>query len=283
MAVGTNGTGGVVRLAVSGVLMRASQIIQTASTLLLFAAVGATPLAATRRGIARFWDDFEGETEASFFPWERDVATQFVRPGDHVLIAGCGSGRDTVAFLEYGCRVTAIDPAPAALARARQTLAARGLDTALACVSIEDWRGAEPVDVVWFSWFTYGYIPTSRARVAALANAAAQLKPGGRIVISYETGQPRNRAAVVARVVSRWVGNDWALETGDRIVRVNGSAFTFEHRFTEDEFASELRAAGLRIIGRSTSAVVAEVIASFATGFVRVDGSFRANVAAFGR
>lgn len=33
-------------------------------------------------------------------------------PGAHILDAGCGSGRDTKAFLERGYRVTAIDASP---------------------------------------------------------------------------------------------------------------------------------------------------------------------------
>ena len=33
-------------------------------------------------------------------------------PGAHILDAGCGSGRDTKAFLERGYRVTAIDTSP---------------------------------------------------------------------------------------------------------------------------------------------------------------------------
>jgi ubiquinone/menaquinone biosynthesis C-methylase UbiE len=36
-----------------------------------------------------------------------------VRPGGHVLDAGCGSGRDALAFLRRGYHVTAIDASPA--------------------------------------------------------------------------------------------------------------------------------------------------------------------------
>ncbi len=41
--------------------------------------------------------------------YSRDIFTGFLKPGTHILDAGCGSGRDSLAFLKDGYQVTAID------------------------------------------------------------------------------------------------------------------------------------------------------------------------------
>ena len=41
--------------------------------------------------------------------YSRDIFTGFLKPGMHILDAGCGSGRDSLAFLKAGYQVTAMD------------------------------------------------------------------------------------------------------------------------------------------------------------------------------
>src|SRR6516164_3275264 len=65
--------------------------------------------------------------------WFYEPFLALVPAGGHILDVGCGSGRDTLAFLGRGFRVTAID-ASAVMAR----LASERLGQAVAVLRVQD-------------------------------------------------------------------------------------------------------------------------------------------------
>jgi SAM-dependent methyltransferase len=213
-----------------------------------------------RDGVSAGWSDFtadEHDISTGLAWWERNVADQYVKSGDRILVVGCGSGREVVAFVECGCIVTGIDPAERALTRARDYLKKRGGDAVLECGYFEDWTGDQVFDVVWFSWFTYGYVPDSRRRVKMLKQTARNVSPNGCVVISYPTDPPSNRAASLARFAQRLWRSDWTLEEGDVIGRVEGTGLlNYEHRFTRAQIDEETRAAGFRPVLSANAIVV---------------------------
>jgi cyclopropane fatty-acyl-phospholipid synthase-like methyltransferase len=78
--------------------------------------------------------DFEAEYRSGAPPWEIGAPQpEVVRLADegafrgHVLDAGCGTGENALFLADRGLRVTGVDAAPTALARAREKAAARGL------------------------------------------------------------------------------------------------------------------------------------------------------------
>jgi len=232
-------------------LQRCERLLDGAARFCLYTRAALTPLSEVRKGVIASWNDFipdERDIGAGLAWWERDVADRYVKRHDRVLVIGCGSGRDLASLVERGCTVTGIDPAPRALARAAGYLEAQGGTATLECAFFEDWPRDDLFDVVWFSWFVYGYVPDSRRRIAMLKKAGRNLSPGGVLVLSYPINPPGSRAASLARAAQRLWRNDWALEEGDVIGRLrNTGLFSYEHRFTREEIERETRAAGFYV------------------------------------
>ena len=85
-----------------------------------------------QRAIARTWDRF-CRTDAVIFsglmPWEEAWCSRVLKPGDHILLVGCGSGGDLLALLERGDQVDGLDPSRSAIDLARSVLLRRGFST----------------------------------------------------------------------------------------------------------------------------------------------------------
>jgi len=126
-------------------------------------------------------------------------------PGERVVELGAGTGRNpefiraTVPALE---KLTLVDLCPALLAQAFERWAHAGN----VCVVEADactWRPGVPVDAVYFS-YALTMIPDWRA---AMENAVAMLRPGGRLAVvdfTVTARQPR-----LARSFWRkWFGHD---------------------------------------------------------------------------
>jgi SAM-dependent methyltransferase len=152
-----------------------------------------------------FWN---ARYEADEIPWDFGgvpaALREYLRPNPRaprpagprtVLIPGCGSGYEIVAFAEAGFEVTALDFSPAAVACARRivgpALAARVVlgDFFTARLS------AAPFDIIYERTFLCSFSPARRA--AYERRVADLVKPGGAFVgyfyfdkIPYEEGPP---------------------------------------------------------------------------------------------
>lgn len=62
-----------------------------------------------------------------------------LQPGMRVLDVACGEGRNAVWLAGLGCRVTAFDISPLALAKARRLAAERGVGGDFLEASVDDW------------------------------------------------------------------------------------------------------------------------------------------------
>lgn len=238
-------------------LFLGSRALQLASATLQTSAAATLSLAELRRDIVARWQTFNDQpfdVESGLTPWETEVADYLASPGRSVLIVGCGSGREVLAYIDRGCHVTGIDPAPRVLRIARELLAKRRLTADLIEGFVDETDVPGRFDVVLFGWWAYSQIPESHRRIRTLKRLAAQLNPGGRIALNFDILQrPRRVVVQGARIASVVAGSDWRVEPGDVVEwRHHGGEpfFGFSHAFVPAEIEKEAAAAGLRIVFR---------------------------------
>jgi SAM-dependent methyltransferase len=236
------------------VLFRIGRGADRAARVSRYLAGGVLRLADLRAGIRAGWQghyERERPNTAGLMTWEQELADRFIPHGANVLVVGAGSGRDLVALAERGCRVTGIEPSSGALALARRTLADRRLTAALVEGFFEDAAIGGAFDAVLFSYYCYSCVPESRRRIAALAKAAALLKPGGHVIVSHANqAAPGPVLIALARVMGALSRSDWRMEPGDRLWDNGGGrpSYSYSHAFGPGEVEREAAAAGLRCV-----------------------------------
>lgn len=104
-----------------------------------------------------------------------------LKPGAHILDAGCGSGRDAKAFAGAGFQVTAFDASPE-LAR----LASAHCGFEVAVRRLEDIDEAEAFDGIWCC-ASLLHLPLS-AIPTTLDRLWCALRPGGTLYVSFKHG-----------------------------------------------------------------------------------------------
>jgi len=146
---------------------------------------GETGMQAAGRPGARAADWGVGHYESTaeqLLPAARAVVqSAAIRPGEHVLDLGCGTGTAALLAAEHTVQVTAVDPAPRLLEVARARAASAGRKVAFlpgeaASLPVGD----ASVDVI-LSVFAVIFAPDPGAAATEMSRVLA---PGGRIVLS---------------------------------------------------------------------------------------------------
>jgi len=219
-------------------------------------AAGTLTIPELRVGIERTWEEFsarDADVAAGLTRWEEDMIARFVTRDDDVLLVGSGPGRDLVALVGLGYRVTAVEPARRAIDTCRRQLEMRGLSAEIIEGFVEDVALPRPFDVIIFSGCCYNFIPESSRRIAALRKAGDHLTARGRILVNFMT-EPSGHPALIrlARLAARVTGSDWRPEPGDVVLPVDPARplFHYEHPFGPGEIEGEAAAAGLRTAHR---------------------------------
>ena len=236
----------------------AGRLAGGAARLIHYIAASTLMLGELQEGVRSAWQEFnprDEDIEEGLFLWEKDCVQRFIPASAHVLVAGCGSGREIVALIARNCRLTGIDPAGSALSLARSYLGRHSLSATLIEGFVEDIPIDGQFDAVLFSWTSYSLIPCASRRTAALRKIADHLKPGGRVILMYDTlPRPHRFMISIARVVGSLARSDWRIEQGDYLTRkrFHGQEFySFLHAFIPEEIERESAAAGFRIVHRS--------------------------------
>ena len=89
-------------------------------------------------------EDFTGRTRNIEFSFLQNQFASYVRPGGRILDLGCGSGRDSKAFLDMGYQVTAIDGS-----RELCRLASAYLGQEVICTTFQDYQPEGRFDGIW--------------------------------------------------------------------------------------------------------------------------------------
>ena len=105
-----------------------------------------------------------------------------LQPGMEVLDLACGHGRLANRLAGRGCRVTGLDSTELFLDHARRDAAERGVSVEYVRGDMRElpWRDRFDAIVNWFTAFGYFDDPGNQR---VLAQAAAALRPGGRIAL----------------------------------------------------------------------------------------------------
>jgi SAM-dependent methyltransferase len=102
--------------------------------------------------------------------------------GGHILDAGCGSGRDTQAFLARGYRVTAFDASPTLAA-----LAEHHTGRTVQVLRFQDLAWRREFDGIW-ACASLLHVPAAELP-AALRRLVLALRPGGTLYASFKYGR----------------------------------------------------------------------------------------------
>lgn len=105
-----------------------------------------------------------------------------IPPGGHILDAGCGSGRDTLAFLQKGYRVTAFDASPTLAA-----LAERHTGQPVQVLRFQDLAWRREFDGIW-ACASLLHVPAADLP-EALGRLALALRLGGVLYASFKYGR----------------------------------------------------------------------------------------------
>jgi len=140
-----------------------------------------------------------------------DVLGRFTEPGTAVDL-GCGSGIDTLAMLERGWRVLAIDAEAEAIERLRQRAAGRaGLETQRA--PMED-ATIPAANLVWASYSLFFCDPTRFPDVWGRIGEA--IRPGGRfageLLGDRDTWAIREDGTAMTRAAAKALFDGWTVE-----------------------------------------------------------------------
>jgi SAM-dependent methyltransferase len=105
-----------------------------------------------------------------------------IPPGGHILDAGCGSGRDSLAFLERGYRVTAFDASPSLAA-----LAERQTGQPVRVLRLQDLEWSQTFDGIW-ACASLLHVPAAELP-EVMGRLAGALRPGGVLYASFKYGR----------------------------------------------------------------------------------------------
>ncbi|HAX72362.1 MAG TPA: SAM-dependent methyltransferase [Firmicutes bacterium] len=115
------------------------------------------------------------------FDTKRDMLLKYLKPQAHILDLGCGSGRDSKAFLEKGYTVTAVDGSVELC-----KLASEAIGQVVVCKRFEQITDIEYYDAVW-ACASLLHLPSAELS-DILIKVSAAIKPGGYFYVSFKYG-----------------------------------------------------------------------------------------------
>jgi SAM-dependent methyltransferase len=185
------------------------------------------------------------------YPWERAwLQARLPAPPAHLLVGGCGAGREVRALIELGYAVDAFDPAPGLvkLAQRRGCVRARpctyeelaatvldGADGVAAAFAVERY------DAVLMGWDSLSHVLLSTAQQRVL-RALDRLCPQGPLLASFwlvadDDRPPPSRAAGWGRALGRRVAALRGLPDASSACESFVIDAGFLHRFSRGEIA----------------------------------------------
>jgi len=185
-----------------------------------------------------------GFNTSGLFDWEALAVSRWFPARGHVLVAGCGGGRELHALAKSGLRTTGFDPDDRLVETARSSDWSGVAHVPLVVHALPDKvpAGLGMHDACLLGWTAYAHIAGRDARIAFLRDLARSLPSGAPLILSFWAHPPSARQMRinhrVASVVARATFNPRMPEYGDWLGR------HFIHYFDETSIREELQAGG---------------------------------------
>ena len=112
----------------------------------------------------------------------RDRFAQMLPPGGTILDLGCGSGRDSKAFIEQGFRVVAVDGSEELC-----KLAEEYIQQPVVCSDFLDYKPNETFDGIW-ACASLLHLTEAECQIV-VDRLSKNLKPGGCFYMSFKMGE----------------------------------------------------------------------------------------------
>ncbi|HHX59641.1 MAG TPA: methyltransferase domain-containing protein [Epulopiscium sp.] len=126
--------------------------------------------------------DYSKETISAEFQERRNMLLKYLKPNARILDLGCGSGRDSKAFIQQGYQVTAMDGSNELC-----KIASKYIGQAVICRRFQDLRESNTYDAVW-ACASLLHVPLVELS-NILSKVAAALKTGGYFYGSFKQGE----------------------------------------------------------------------------------------------
>lgn len=197
------------------------------------------------RGQACYVDP--GFNGSGLFDWEALAIQRYFPASGHVLVAGCGGGRELRTLAALGLRTTGFDPDDRLVRTAQSADWTQAAHVPVVMHARPDTvpAGLGLHDACLLGWTAYAHIAGREARIAFLRGLAACLLPGAPLILSFWTHPPSVRQMRInhgmASLVARATFNPRMPEYGDWLGR------HFIHYFDEAQVRDELREAGFEM------------------------------------
>lgn len=126
--------------------------------------------------------EFCKNTFAADMTFCRNKFLSYLKPGAHILDAGCGSGRDSKVFMELGYRVTAMDASQKICEEAEKVL-----ELKVWCQSFEEIEMEKVFDGIWAC---ASLLHVSKEKLPEVLHRLKRaLKDGGILYASFKYGE----------------------------------------------------------------------------------------------
>ena len=116
------------------------------------------------------------------FEHKREMLLKYLKPGAHILDLGCGSGRDSKAFLQKGYQVRAVDGSQELC-----KIASENIGQEVICQLFDELEETNTYDGVW-ACASLLHLPTDELK-KVIQKVEQSLKKGGYFYASFKYGE----------------------------------------------------------------------------------------------
>jgi ubiquinone/menaquinone biosynthesis C-methylase UbiE len=131
-------------------------------------------------------------------PRRRSIALLDLRPGERVLISGCGTGAD-LPFIPRGVELHAVDITPAMVERTRRRAAALGCEVE---ARVGDAQALDYPDAFFDAVILHLIVAVAPDGRRVVEEAARVLRPGGRAVVLDKFAPERRQPSLLRRAAN---------------------------------------------------------------------------------